>query len=187
MVPTHSIELAIHQPLAFPLNNGGTITVSQEQEATGPGFVVLSSSLQVLHMNRRATDMLIQFERAAQSIGTERTVAAPLHQHCLDIMETFHARLGADNWEQFHQYRTIGDSTNSILLKGFALPDRRGLSHFRIVMLLFPHAQAPISGMRKMESSDRTFESDHVAGNSPYAIGHVSEMLPSSDMARLRS
>jgi hypothetical protein len=187
MVPTYSIELAIHQPLAFPLNNGGTITVSQEQEATGPGIVVLSSSLQVLHMNRRATDMLIQFERAAQSIGTERTVAAPLHQHCLDIMETFHARLGADNWEQFHQYRTIGDSTNSILLKGFALPDRRGLSHFRIVMLLFPHAQAPISGMRKMESSDRTFESDHVAGNSPYAIGHVSEMLPSSDMARLRS
>jgi hypothetical protein len=63
--------------------------VNQEQEATGPGIVVLSSSLQVLHMNRRATDLLIQFERATQSIRMERTVAAPLHQHCQDIMETF--------------------------------------------------------------------------------------------------
>lgn len=159
--------------------------MNQELEATGPGIVVLSSSMQVLHMNRRATDMLIQFERAAQSIGTERTVATPLHQHCLDIMETFHARLEADNWEQFHLYRTIGDSTNSILLKGFALPDRRGLSHFRIVMLLFPLAPEPISGMRKMEPSDRTFESDHVGAHSLHAI--VSEMPPSSDRARLRS
>ncbi len=118
----------------------------QEEKATGPGIVVLSSSLQVLHVNRRAMALLTQLERTAQSIGAEQAVAAPLHQHCQDIIETLQARLASNNWEQFHQYRTIGDSSHTILLKGFGLPDRRGLPHSRIVMLLSPHTPAPIAG-----------------------------------------
>ena len=116
--------------------------MNQEQEATGPGIVVLTPSLQVLHMNRRAMVLLNQLEYTAQSIGAERAVAAPLHQHCQDIIETLRARLGSNNWEQFHQQRTIGDSTHSILLKGFGLPDPRGLPHSRIVILLSPHTVA---------------------------------------------
>ena len=60
-------------------------------------------------MNRRAMVLLNQLEHTAQSIGTERAVAAPLHQHCQDIIETLRARLSSNNWEQFQQYRTIGD------------------------------------------------------------------------------
>jgi len=122
--------------------NEEAIAVNQEQEATGPGIVVLTPSLQVLHMNRRAMVLLNQLEYTAQSIGAERAVAAPLHQHCQDIIETLRARLGSNNWEQFHQQRTIGDSTHSILLKGFGLPDPRGLPHSRIVILLSPHTVA---------------------------------------------
>jgi hypothetical protein len=119
--------------------------VNQEQEATGPGIVVLSPSLQVLHMNRRAMALLNQLEDIAQSIGAERAVAAPLHQHCRDIIETLQARLGSNNWQQFQQCRMIGDSTHSILLNGFGLPDRRGLPHSRIVMLLSPHTHGASS------------------------------------------
>lgn len=120
--------------------------MNQEQDATGPGIVVLSSFLQVLHINRRAMALLTQLEHTAQSIGAEQAVIAPLHQYCQDtietLRETLRARLRSNNWEQFHQYRTIGDSTHSILLKGFGLPDRRGLPHSRIVMLLSPHTPA---------------------------------------------
>ena len=123
--------------------------MNQEQESTGPGIVVLSPSLQVLHMNRRAMDLLNQLEHTAQSTGAERAVAAPVHQHCQDIIETLQARLESNNWEQFQQYRTIGDSTHSILLKGFGIPDRRGLPHSRIVLLLSPHTPAPLPGIRK--------------------------------------
>ena len=145
--------------------------MNQEQEVTGPGIVVLSSSLQVLHMNRRAMALLTQLERTAQSIGTERAVAAPLHQHCQDIIETLQARLGSNNWEQFQQYRTIGYSSHSILLNGFGLPDRRGLLYSRIVMLLSPHTPAPIPGISRRESSDGIFESDRLGADSPRAIG----------------
>lgn len=41
--------------------------MNQEQEATGPGIVVLSPSLQVLHMNRRAMVLLNQLEYTALS------------------------------------------------------------------------------------------------------------------------
>ena len=127
--------------------------MNQEQEATGPGIVVLSSSFEVLHMNRRAMALLTQLEGTAQSIGTEPAVAAPLHQHCQDIMKTMRARLASNNWEQFHQYRMIGDSTHTILLKGFGLPDHRGLSHSRIVILLSPHTPLSMPGISRRESS----------------------------------
>jgi nucleotidyltransferase/DNA polymerase involved in DNA repair len=127
--------------------------VNQEQETTGPGIVVLSPYLEVLFMNRRAMVLLNQLEHTAQSIGTERVVAAPLHQHCQDIIETMRARLSSNNWEQFQQYRTIGDSPQTILLKGFGLPDRRGLSHSRIVMQLSPHTAQSIPEISREESS----------------------------------
>jgi hypothetical protein len=131
----------------------GAIAVNQEQGATGPGIVVLSPSLQILHMNQRAIALLAQWERADQSIGTDQALAAPLHQHCQDILETMQERLGSNNWEQFQQFRTIGNSTHQILLKGFGLPDRRGLPHSRIVMLLSPHNPVSMQVIDGRESS----------------------------------
>jgi hypothetical protein len=112
--------------------------VNQEQEATEPGIVVLSPSLHVLFMNQRAMALLNQLEHTAQSTKTERDLVAPLHRHCQDIIETLRARLRSNNWEQFQQCRTIGNSPHTILLKGLGLPDIKGLSHSRIVMLLSP-------------------------------------------------
>jgi len=112
--------------------------LNQEREATGPGIVVLSSSLQVLHMNRRARALLTQLN--AQS--SERAV----WRRCTNIagiIETMQERLAAHNWEQFHQYRMINDSTHPILLKGFGLPDRRGLPHSDLI-LLSPQTPAPM-------------------------------------------
>ena len=145
--------------------------MNQEQEATGPGIVVLSPSLQVLHMNRQAMALLKQLERTVQCIEPERAVASPLHQHCQDIIETLQARLGSNNWEQFYQHHTIGDSTYSILLRGFGLPDSRGLPHSRIVMLLSPHTPAPMPGISRRESLEEISKSSHLGADSPPAIG----------------
>jgi len=145
--------------------------VNQEQGATGPGIVVLSPSLQVLHMNRRAMALLNQLEHTAQNNGAERSVAAPLHQHCQDILETLQARLGSNNLEQFHQCRTIGDSPCSIFLKGFGLPDPRGLAHSRIVMLLSPHTPATMPEISRRECLKEISESSHLGADMPPVVG----------------
>jgi hypothetical protein len=134
----------------------GVNEVDQKQEEIGPGVVVLSPSLQVLFINRRAVALLNQLEQTAESIGPNRDLAAPMRQHCQDIIETLEARLSSHNWEQFQQCRTIGDSDHSsIILKGFGIPDRRGLSYSRIVMLLSPLIQ-PIPAINGEESSSIT-------------------------------
>lgn len=127
-----------------------------EQEATGPGIVVLSPNLQVLHMNLQAMALLNRLKHTARSIGAEHAVVAPLHQHCQEIIEIMQSRMRSNNWEQFRKYRTIGSSTDSIFVYGFGLPDRRGLPHSRIVMLLSPHASSstPVAGGR--ESSEES-------------------------------
>ena len=56
--------------------NEGAIAVNQEQEATGPGIVVMSPSLQVLHMNRRAMALLNQLEYTHRA--SERSGLSPL-------------------------------------------------------------------------------------------------------------
>ena len=146
--------------------------MNQEQEPPGPGVVVLSPSLQVLHMNRQAMVLLNQLEHTAQSVGWERAFSAPLHQSCRDITETLQARLRSNNWEQFQLCRTIGDSPHRIVLKGFGIPDRRGLSHSRIVMLLFPHNTAQsMPGISRRESFDGISERDHLGDDRPSAVG----------------
>jgi hypothetical protein len=124
-----------------------------------------------LHMNQRAMVLLNQLEHTGQSVGAERAFAAPLHQHCQAIIDTFRARMGSNNWEQFQQSRTIGDSTYSIFVNGFGLPDQRGLSYSRIVMLLTPHNQLPMPGISRMESSEKISEGSHGGAESRYAIG----------------
>lgn len=141
-----------------------------EREATGPGIVVLSPALQVLHMNRRAIALLTQLECTARSIGTERGVTAPLHRHCQDIVETLRERQAAQNWQQFHRSRTIRDSANPLLLKGFGLPDRRGLPHSRIVILLSPHTPVSMPGIGTWESSDRISGTDQLGDDSQGTI-----------------
>ena len=56
----------------------------------------------------------------------------------------------------------IGDPTDQILLKGFGLPDRRGLLHSKIVMLLTPHST---------ESPDRICVQNGVTADSLRATG----------------
>lgn len=119
--------------------------MNQEQEVTGPGIVVLSTSLEVVHMNRRALTLLAQLEDRIQRIGSGQALTTPLHQHGRDIIETMQERLASDNWTQFQHDRTIADAIHPILVKGFGLPDRRGLSHSRVMMLLSPHNPAPLS------------------------------------------
>jgi|CXWL01.1.fsa_nt_gi hypothetical protein len=146
-MPSHIVEY--FRGLRHSMNEG-TSTEHQRQHATTPGIVVLSTSFELLHMNQRALALLTPLNgtvhETAQSIGAKRTVAAPLHQHGQDIIQTMQVRLAANNWEPFHQYSLIGDSSGQILIKGFGLPDRRGAAHSRIVMLLSPHTPAPISG-----------------------------------------
>lgn len=105
-------------------------------EAIDPGVVVLSTSLQLLHINHTALSLLQQLQQSAPQPEVDLNLTAPLHAHGQDMITAMHKRLTSSDFTPFHYYRVIGESEHEILLKGFGLPDRRGFSHSRIVMLL---------------------------------------------------
>ena len=118
--------------------------MNRDLETTGLGIVVLSASLHLLHMNRRAMELLTRVEQTAPSVGMAPALAAPLYQPYQEIMETLQNRLAGNNWAPFYQVCSIDNARSTIGVKGVGLPDRRGLSHSRIVLLLSPHSPAVI-------------------------------------------
>jgi hypothetical protein len=143
--------------------------MNREPETNGLGVVVLSSSLQLLHMNRRAMELLTRLEHTAQRVGTAAALTAPLYQPCQEILETMQRCLAWKNWQQFHHVRAIGNSSYAIVLKGVGLPDRRGLSHSRIVMLLTPHIPPSVRGITTVEFSIGISEAYRLGEDSPRA------------------
>jgi len=115
--------------------------MNQARGAIDPGVVVLSSSLQLLHINHHAISLLTDVGQGSSYPDANGNLTSPLHPHSHEILMAIRKRLASHNFTPFHCYRTIGEHTQEILLKGFGLPDRRGFFHSRIVMLLMPQSR----------------------------------------------
>jgi DNA-binding CsgD family transcriptional regulator len=81
-------------------------------QRVGSGIVVLSASMQLLHMNHQASELSKQ------------------------INASLHIRTEAKDWEQFEIKRVAGNPEKPILLRGFGLPDRGGVQYARLVVTL---------------------------------------------------
>ena len=109
-------------------------------QRAGPGIVVLSTSMQLLHMNRQAADLSRKINIAEKG-SQEGKVASgvlptALTELCGEIVKALHVRTEAKDWEQFEVKSLSGDPERPILLRGFGLPDRNGIEHSRIVVTL---------------------------------------------------
>jgi len=110
-------------------------------EAIDPGVVVLSASLQLLHINHQAISLLKQVQGSTSQADGAPNLTAPLHTHGQDIITAMRQRLVSHDFTPFYCYRAIGEPAHQILLKGFGLPNQRGFPHSRIVILLVPQSR----------------------------------------------
>lgn len=109
-------------------------------QRTGSGIVVLSSSMQLLHMNRQATE-LSKLINMAENGGKPAKAAqgvlpSALTELCAEIIKALQVRTEAKDWEQFEIKRVAGNPNQPVLLRGFGLPDRSGIQHARLVVTL---------------------------------------------------
>lgn len=109
-------------------------------QRAGAGIVVLSSSMQLLHMNRQAAELskLINMTenggkpaRAAHGV-----LPSALTELCAELIKALQIRTEAKDWEQFEVKRITGNPNKPVLLRGFGLPDRGGVQHARLVVTL---------------------------------------------------
>ncbi|MCC2641126.1 MAG: protein of unknown function, putative Transcriptional regulator [Nitrospira sp.] len=109
-------------------------------QRAGAGIVVLSSSMQLLHMNRQAAE-LAKLINMTENGGKPARAAhgvlpSALTELCAELIKALQIRTEAKDWEQFEVKRITGNPNKPVLLRGFGLPDRGGVQHARLVVTL---------------------------------------------------
>jgi DNA-binding CsgD family transcriptional regulator len=109
-------------------------------QRAGSGIVVLSASMQLLHMNRQASELAKKINAVEHGGQTAKSahgvLPTALTELCGEIIKALHVRTEAKDWEQFELKRVAGDPNQPILLRGFGLPDRGGVQNARLVVTM---------------------------------------------------
>ncbi len=108
--------------------------------AVGPGVIVFSPSMRLLHMNEQA----LVLSRTLNSVqdqpqdggGGASALPEALRDFCNEIVESLNHRIEAEDWTQFEIKRIAGPPEQPILLRGFGLPDRLEHQRSRVVITL---------------------------------------------------
>lgn len=90
---------------------------------SGPGVLLFSSSLNLIHMDRQAWDLCRAMARAQQGDGKEPIVPKEVKELGNDILHHLSDRNHPKDWEEFQARRVIDDPERPILLRRVGLAD----------------------------------------------------------------
>ncbi len=112
------------------------------EQRSGPGILLMTPSLQLIHMDRRAWELTGRIIREGNGAVATGVLPDAVTDLCTEIVATLRVRTDAKDWEQVQVRRLAGDPQRPILLRGFGLPDREGnIQQARILILMEEIAQ----------------------------------------------
>jgi hypothetical protein len=100
-----------------------------------PGILVLSRSLQLQYVNRRALELIRNIGQAMTESGLI-VLPTPLLELRDQIQESLDARLEANIWEPFEMTRVVSECGRRLLLRGFGHPNGAVGRDSRIIIVL---------------------------------------------------
>src|SRR5262245_17660397 len=155
----------------LPSSPGPSETLADQRAC--PGIVVLSASMQLLHMNRQASELAKQINVAEHGGANARTahgvLPAALTELCGEIIKALHVRTEAKDWEQFEIKRVTGNPDQPVLLRGFGLPDRGGVQYARLVVTLEELAR------RQQLNTDQAKEKFQLTNREQSVVEHLAK------------
>lgn len=151
------------------------------EQRAGPGIVVLSSSLQLLHMNRQASELCKKINQAEQTTESPRqaygVLPTALTELSSEIVKALTVRTEAKDWEQFEVKRLAGATEQPILLRGFGLPDRNGLTSARLVITMEE------VGRRQQFSAEQAKERFQLTNREQSVVEHLAKGWTNKEIA----
>jgi hypothetical protein len=102
---------------------------------SSPGILVLSRSLQLQYVNRRALELIRNIGQAMTESGLI-VLPTPLLELRDQIQESLDARLEANIWEPFEMTRVVSECGRRLLLRGFGHPNGAAGRDSRIIIVL---------------------------------------------------
>ncbi|MCP9439374.1 MAG: LuxR C-terminal-related transcriptional regulator [Nitrospira sp.] len=156
-------------------------TDSLADQRAGSGIVVLSASMQLLHMNHQASELAKKIN-AVEHGGNNAKFAhgvlpTALTELCGEIIKALHIRTEAKDWEQFELKRIAGDPSQPILLRGFGLPDRGGIQNARLVITMEE------LGRRKPLNADHARDRFQLTSREQEVIEHLAKGWTNKEIA----
>jgi hypothetical protein len=103
-------------------------------EQSSPGILVLSCSLQLQYVNRRALELMRNIGRAMTESGLIM-LPAPILELRDQVQESLDARIEANIWEPFGMSRVVSECGHRLLLRGFGHPNEVANCDSRIIIL----------------------------------------------------
>ena len=114
--------------------------ISGQVLSGGKGIVVLSSSLQILHMNRQARLLISDPARTTPEAQHPNLRMEPFHPAPInladEIIRVFRSRLEMGEKGPLEIRRSANGSGNPVRIRGVGVPNEHGTAHAHIVLVL---------------------------------------------------
>ncbi len=168
--------------MSDPLIDSSDRVEAIAEQRSGPGIIVLSSSMQLLHMNRQAAELCRQINAAENTTGGNAKAAqgvlpTALTELCADIVKALQVRTEAKDWEQFELKRLAGNAKAQVLLRGFGLPDRGGIQQARLVITMEE------VGRRQNVSTEQAKERFQLTNREQAVVEHLAKGWTNKEIA----
>ncbi len=124
------------QRALFPTSKPNDQAEKVAGQRVGPGVLVLSPSMQLVHMNHQAWELVGRIGREENGKAVNGGLPAALMQVCAEIQSSFMNRTDTKDMEQLEVKRLAGNEDRPVLLRAFGLPDYNGNPQALILILL---------------------------------------------------
>src|SRR5438034_4639571 len=106
------------------------------EQRVGPGILLLSVSLNLIHMNQRAWELSRKIMQAQNGKAATGVLPPAVTELCGEIITALQLRTGAKDWDQVHIVRLVGTPEPAVLLRAFGLVDQGVGQQARILILM---------------------------------------------------
>src|SRR5712692_444028 len=96
------------------------------EQRVGPGILLLSSSLHLMHMNRRAWELSGKITQAQNGKAATGVLPMAVNELCAEVVTALQVRTNAKDWEQVQIRRLVGTPNPPVLLRALGLTDGGG-------------------------------------------------------------
>ena len=131
------------------------------EQRVGPGILLLSPALQLMHVNRRAVELSGKIMRAQNGKVATGVLPKAVTELCDEVITELHVRTDAKDWEQVQIRRLVSTPNPPVLLRAFGLPDREGVKRARILIIMEEVAQRKERGPEKARERFRLTAREH--------------------------
>jgi DNA-binding CsgD family transcriptional regulator len=142
-----------------------------------PGVLAFTISLELLYMNQEAHELSQYLNRARGGPVAQGVLPSDVNKLCEEILSQLERHADAQDWEQVHARRTIGDLSRTIVLQGFGIPDASGLEHSLIIVLM--EERHTHSDLRVEAAKDRY----HLTDREMNVLEHLAKGLTNKEIA----